>query len=87
MTSCDIENIKVDKLAPCNTLHAARNRYPKLFDISGVGKVCQFLYMYVCMYCMYGLESFLKLVKSTLSFLGDISQVQTRPLKTVADFL
>ena len=84
MTSCDIENIKVDKLAPCNTLHAARNRYPKLFDISGVGKVCQFLYMYVR---MYGLESFLKLVKSTLSFLGDISQVQTRPLKTVADFL
>ena len=30
------------------------------------------------------LESFLK---STLSFLGDVSQVQTRPIKTVADFL
>ena len=26
LTSCDIENIKVDKLAPRNTLHAARNR-------------------------------------------------------------
>ena len=52
MTSCDIEHIKVDKLAPCDTLHATRNRNPKLLDISGVGKVCQFLYMYVCMYCM-----------------------------------
>ena len=26
LTSCDIENITVDKLAPRNTLHAARNR-------------------------------------------------------------
>ena len=47
------------------------------------------IFVYVCMYVLYvyGLESFLKLVKSTFSFLGDISQVQTRPLKTVADFL
>ena len=28
LTSCDIENSKVDKLAPRNTLHAARNRLP-----------------------------------------------------------
>ena len=32
------------------------------------------------------LDSFLKLVKSTLSFMDDISQVQTRPLKTPIDF-
>ena len=32
------------------------------------------------------LDSFLKLVKSTLSFSIDIAQVQTRPLKTPLDF-
>ena len=44
-----------------------------------------FIQRFAIIYLKHLLESFLKLVKGTLSYLGDISQVQIRPLKTPAD--
>ena len=80
----------VDMLAPHNTLHAARSRLHSLIvwylvSLESISNLTCF-YSEVRHNLFYPLNSFLELVKSTLSFLSDISQVQSRPLKTPVDF-
>ena len=74
---------KVDKLAPRNTLHAARNRLYSwiVWYLRGLESISILMCVYTevlhNLFKKHPLDNFLKLVKSTLSFLGDISQVQT----------
>lgn len=64
---------------------------PKFCDITGFGKYFNFdvfIQRFAIIYFKKNpLDSFLKLVKSKLSFLGAISQVQTGPLETPVYFL